>query len=106
VEAGLHEEIRHLREKDVDLEQLIHQLREQQAEVATAGTVLNSAMEERFKLGEDTVEMINQRIEKLEAEASQLSGNDATQVINLKIKCFQPLKHRVFFIKSYFRTIL
>ena len=38
------------------------------------------AVEDKLKLGEDTVLKINQQIEKLEAEASRLSDTDKNQV--------------------------
>ena len=80
VETSLYEEIRQLRDKDVELEQLIGQLRDTQEAATAAEATRSSAVEDKLKLGEDTVLKINQQIEKLEAEASRLSDTDKNQV--------------------------
>ena len=80
VETSLYEEIRQLRDKDVELEQLIGQLRDTQEAATAAEATRSSAVEDKLKLGEDTVLKINQQIEKLEAEASWLSDTDKNQV--------------------------
>ena len=80
VETSLYEEIRQLRDKDVELEQLIGQLRDTQEAATAAEATRSSAVEDKLNLGEDTVLKINQQIEKLEAEASRLSDTDKNQV--------------------------
>ena len=84
MEVSLCKEIKHLQEKDVELEQMMEQMHSQQLAAAAASAVLNQSLEERLKISQDTLQLINQKIEKLEEEASLLHNTDANQV---KQKC-------------------
>ncbi len=80
VEARLYEEIRHLREKDVELEQMIAQLQDKHEDTVKSEADFKLVVEERVKMSEENVVLLKQRITQLEEDVTQLIDNDTSQV--------------------------